>query len=433
MFKKAVNKFFAGFLIAGFILASVIFAGFFLDIPKVLAEPTTLIAFDPNALAGDEATFNATTNDVNLNISTLSRGVGITAWPLLHGFSSKDFVTGGSKALAISNNEYYQVVINAKTNYKVSLSSLDVNLRKSSTGPNTYQWQYSLDNFITAGIDVGPQGTLGSADNGAAISQINLSSIANLQDVTSGDTIVFRLYAWGASGAGGTFAIGRLTGDDLVFKGNVNLIIHTLTYTAGSHGSVTGITPQTINHGSDGTEVVAVADSNYHFVNWSDEITTAARTDTNITADISATANFEIDTPPAPSGGGGGGNSIGSSSANQYVAPILPPVVVPRPPAVQLVQPEIQPVPELPAVAPPAVAAPAVASPAVAAPAVISPEIVTEVLPPPAPIQNLIPEEVVVNETPAPPKQTFFAAALSNIVMPVVSAIVNFFKNLKWW
>ncbi|MFC1600773.1 S8 family serine peptidase, partial [Candidatus Sumerlaeota bacterium] len=56
---------------------------------------------------------------------------------------------------------------------------------------------------------------------------------------------------------------------------------YTLTYMAGANGSITGDSPQTINHGSDGAEVTAVPAANYHFVKWSDDVMTASRTDTN--------------------------------------------------------------------------------------------------------------------------------------------------------
>ena len=78
----------------------------------------------------------------------------------------------------------------------------------------------------------------------------------------------------------------------------VPVVTHTLTYTAGANGSITGTSPQTVNDGEDGTEVTAVADPGYHFTNWDDGILTAARTDTNVTTDISVTANFEADIVP---------------------------------------------------------------------------------------------------------------------------------------
>jgi uncharacterized repeat protein (TIGR02543 family) len=78
----------------------------------------------------------------------------------------------------------------------------------------------------------------------------------------------------------------------------------TLTYTAGANGSISGVSPQTVNHGASGTAVTAVPTIGYHFVKWSDDVMTAARTDTNVTANISVTATFAADaytltvTPP---------------------------------------------------------------------------------------------------------------------------------------
>ncbi|AZN39211.1 InlB B-repeat-containing protein [Paenibacillus albus] len=69
---------------------------------------------------------------------------------------------------------------------------------------------------------------------------------------------------------------------------------YTLTYVAGSNGTLTGNPDQTVKHGSDGTTVTAVPATGYHFVNWSDGKDTASRKDTGITADLSVTANFAI-------------------------------------------------------------------------------------------------------------------------------------------
>ena len=515
---RVANNFCINFVLLGLLFSQIFIAWIFIDIPKVFASPVTIVAFELNGLDGDEITFNATINDANLNTSTLSMGVGITPWKLDNGFSAKFFVPDGVKADAISNNEYFQTAISAKTNYKVSLISLDVNLRKSSTGADAYQWQYSLDGFATSGIDVGEQGSVGAGNDGLAMPQIDLSAISDLQNVTSGNAIVFRLYAWGASGLNGTFAIGRLTGDDLVFKGNVDLVTHTLTYTAGSNGSVAGTSPQTVNHNSNGTEVTAVADSNYHFTSWSDGSTANPRTDANIVSDISAAANFEIDTHTLTytagsngsvagtspqtinhnsngtevtavadsnyhfttwsdgstanprtdtnivsdisaaanfeinnTGGGGGG---GSSCCGGRVDTTPTPVVVHPPP---IVQPEIQPIlepepklqigPELALIVSPVIAYPVTISPNIVkntAPAKIIPEI-PEVLSVEQ-NQNSEPEQITAAE-PTVPLETsqpsalslgsrinaIFTAAISNIVIQSVSAVISFFKNLKWW
>src|SRR5690606_31051912 len=71
---------------------------------------------------------------------------------------------------------------------------------------------------------------------------------------------------------------------------------YTLTYKAGANGSLTGTMVQTVNHGTSGTTVTAVPNAGYHFVNWSDGSTDNPRTDENVTSNITATANFAINT-----------------------------------------------------------------------------------------------------------------------------------------
>ncbi|MBN2451835.1 MAG: InlB B-repeat-containing protein, partial [Lentisphaeria bacterium] len=71
-------------------------------------------------------------------------------------------------------------------------------------------------------------------------------------------------------------------------------ITYTLTYTAGDHGAVMGESPQTVEHGSDGSAVTAVPAACYGFVQWSDGSTENPRTDTSATANIAVTAQFGI-------------------------------------------------------------------------------------------------------------------------------------------
>ena len=68
---------------------------------------------------------------------------------------------------------------------------------------------------------------------------------------------------------------------------------YTLTYTAGPNGTITGISPQTVASGANGSLVTAVPDPGYHFSSWSDGVSTAARTDLAVTGNITATATFQ--------------------------------------------------------------------------------------------------------------------------------------------
>lgn len=82
---------------------------------------------------------------------------------------------------------------------------------------------------------------------------------------------------------------------DVTLYAQWNINSYTLTYTAGVNGTISGITPQNVNYSASGTAVTAVANSGYHFVQWSDGGTSAARTDNNITASLSVSATFASD------------------------------------------------------------------------------------------------------------------------------------------
>ncbi len=92
------------------------------------------------------------------------------------------------------------------------------------------------------------------------------------------------------------------------------IITYTLDYASGGNGSVTGNTSQTVNYGENGTPVTAVPNVGYHFVNWSDASTDNPRTDMNVMANISVTANFAINTYTLDYASGGNGSVTGNTS-----------------------------------------------------------------------------------------------------------------------
>ena len=80
-------------------------------------------------------------------------------------------------------------------------------------------------------------------------------------------------------------------------QANFAINTYTLTYTAGANGTINGTSPQTVNCGASGSAVTAVPNACYHFVNWSDASTQNPRTDTNVQANITVTANFASSEP----------------------------------------------------------------------------------------------------------------------------------------
>lgn len=179
-----------------------------------------IAAWELNGNNGDETTVAATTLNGNLAATSISRGGGVSPSALGNAFSSSNWSTG-----SLSSTDYYQFTIQANSGYQVSLSTLDVNFRRSSTGPNTFQWQYSLNGFSTTGTNIGSAiSYTATSTNGTAQTQISLSSISALQNVGSSTTITFRLYGYSAGASGGTFAIGRLSGNDLAIGGSVTAV-----------------------------------------------------------------------------------------------------------------------------------------------------------------------------------------------------------------
>ena len=101
---------------------------------------------------------------------------------------------------------------------------------------------------------------------------------------------------------------------NLAVTANFAINTYSLSYSAGPNGSLTGTTSQFINHGSNGTPITAIPDTGYHFVNWSDNSTANPRTDSNITANLTVTANFAINTYTLTYIAGPNGSLAGTTS-----------------------------------------------------------------------------------------------------------------------
>lgn len=211
---------------------------------NITTLPLVAWQFGSPASTGDEATYNATTNNTNLNTVILSRGGGITATTLARGFSSNAWDINATKPTAVSTNEYYQFSIQAKANYKVSLTTLNATLRRSSTGPNAYIWKYSTDGSTFN--EIGNEISFTSIADGVAQTAIDLSVVPALQNVTSSTSITFRLYAWGGTSLTSTFAIARyaagITTNCLAIDGNVSIVPPTVTTQSSSGIDVTSAT-----------------------------------------------------------------------------------------------------------------------------------------------------------------------------------------------
>lgn len=121
---------------------------------------------------------------------------------------------------------------------------------------------------------------------------------------------------------GGYFTDANLSSPNLSIIGNQNALIifnqlSTLTVAAGPHGAISGATSQTVSYGGSASAVSAVPDTGYRFVNWTGTngfVTTTENplTVTNVTANMTITANFVVEDRLTVSLSGSGGGSVNS-------------------------------------------------------------------------------------------------------------------------
>ena len=147
--------------------------------------------------------------------------------------------------------------------------------------------------FVTYDSNGSTGGTV-PADSGAYLASATVTVLGNTGTlVKAGSTFIgWNTLADGTGtdrAAASTFAIGAA---NVTLYAKWTPAQYTLTYTAGANGLVTGTSTQTIVFGANGTPVTAVATVGFKFVNWSDARTDNPRTDTNVTGNVTVTANF---------------------------------------------------------------------------------------------------------------------------------------------
>ncbi|MCF8055841.1 MAG: InlB B-repeat-containing protein [Desulfocapsa sp.] len=164
---------------------------------------------------------------------------------------------------------------------------------------------FAIDTF-TLTYTAGPGGSI----SGATPQTVNYGAAGAA--VTAVPATGYHFVDWSDKGSDNPRTDTNVTAD-IDVAANFAIDTFTLTYTAGSNGSISGATPQTVNYGAAGAAVTAVPATGYHFVDWSDGESDNPRTDTNVTADIDVTANFVIDTFTLTYTAGPGGSISGAT------------------------------------------------------------------------------------------------------------------------
>ena len=181
-----------------------------------------LAAWDVNGLAGGASPQTASEKNTHVTVVGLTRGSGLTASSTSNCWGATSFNTATSSSTAISNSDFTTFSIVADAGYKMSLTSIpSYNIRRSSSGPTSGQWQYKAG--TGSYVDLGSVITWGSTTSSAGNTQaaITLSGITALQDI---DSVTFRIVPYNASGTGGTWNINdpsASTGNDFQVNGTV--------------------------------------------------------------------------------------------------------------------------------------------------------------------------------------------------------------------
>ncbi|WP_133574567.1 DUF5689 domain-containing protein [Pedobacter metabolipauper] len=181
---------------------------------------------------GSELTINSTATNSGLTTAALTRGTGLNTSGAARAFGSNAAgpLIPVTKAIAISQNTYFQVKFTVKPGSTLSISAIDVKIRRSGAGAKYHKWFYSLNNVDfteTNGTgDINYEGTTTDGE-GEQMPTYYLYQTPQLQSIPAGTTVTLRMYNWGYGNIGsGSFAIGRTpvstTTPALTIGGKVN-------------------------------------------------------------------------------------------------------------------------------------------------------------------------------------------------------------------
>lgn len=189
---------------------------------------------------------NATSKDPNIEISILSRGLGLSPSDVNFSYFSNvssSSATGNTASDAVVNGDAYLVTLKA-ANGTMSLSKINYQLYRSLNGPNTFRWAYSINGGAFNDVGTSDVSYSGTDNLGLVQTSIDLSGITTLQNVPSSSTVIFRLLGWGATTGTKRFGIGRNSGVNdnsnvLSFEGSLSntLPVSLTSFTAKSQGN----------------------------------------------------------------------------------------------------------------------------------------------------------------------------------------------------
>jgi hypothetical protein len=164
-----------------------------------------ILTFDFASASGSEGSYASNSNDARLNTSTITRGSGISA----SGNGGRFNATGWTTGASLDPDDYMEFTISPLSGKTFSISSVVVQLQRSSTGPGKLALRTSNDAYAT---NAGSEFTI--VDNTSTqTATFTFSLIDQASDLT------LRLYFYASESAGGSCGPGDGAGDDIVVNG----------------------------------------------------------------------------------------------------------------------------------------------------------------------------------------------------------------------
>jgi hypothetical protein len=280
---------------------------------------SVLAGWDVNGqTSGGSSPFSASASDGNLTIGGLTKGSGLTGGTAANSWGGSPW-NSADEPTAISASKFATFTIKANAGYKVSITNISkFYFNRSSTGPQNGMLQYSTNG--TTFVDYATLSYPVLVGN----TNIDLSGIAALQNVSASVTATFRLVNWGG-GSSGTFYISNgISGSDFEVSGTVALA------PTGFPPVITGISPTSVTTNAGSTvafTVTATGDvaSNYWYgIAGSITNLIPAATGTTLTLNnvLAATAtNYFVILS----------NAVGSATSSVVSLMVIDPVIITQP------------------------------------------------------------------------------------------------------
>ncbi|MFM9061293.1 MAG: hypothetical protein ACKOQP_06465, partial [Bacteroidota bacterium] len=190
---------------------------------------TTTPAWGPSPLPAQNVSSAVTTQGWTRGPGVLftAAGVATTGTPATNGWGGNGWdaytkAGAGNLDSTIARGDFVSISFTVASGATVSFTSIPVySVRRSSSGPATGQWQYSIGAAGTC-VNIGAPIIWGGVTTATGNPQValDLSTIAALQNLAGGTTVTFRVVNMGATSSGGTWYFNQLaSGRDFTILG----------------------------------------------------------------------------------------------------------------------------------------------------------------------------------------------------------------------